>query len=341
MSKKTVKKVLLIGLGSIGKKHIQILKTIKPSVKVYRLLRNSSQKKRFPGIDENIYSLDEALNKDLDMAIISSPSSEHLKYVLPLAHSGVNLLIEKPLSNSLKKIDLIKDIKNKFSIKILTGYNLRFLKSLNFFKRKIQSGYIGKINSLESKVGQNLISWRKNQDYKKTVSAIESLGGGVLLELSHEIDYLNWIFGKLDWVSAHVEKSSDMEIKVEDTVNAILRFKKNQLNPKGFSGFLKMDMFRDDHTRTCRVDGSKKTIMWDGKKNKVKEFSIKENRWKVIYEDKCSKDSSYINQLRYFINCIEDDKSIHHRLEDSIEVLKIIDSIRLSSKEKKAINLSL
>ena len=331
MDKKKVKKVLLIGLGSIGKKHARILKQIKPNIEIHRLMRKKSLLPTHPDIDSNIYSLDDALRLSPDMAIISNPSSAHIASATPLAKHGINLLIEKPISNSINELDSFKALIKKTKIKVLVGYNLRFSRSLNFFKEKIQSGYLGRIIFLESSVGQNLKTWRNNHDYEKNVTAHKKLGGGVLLELSHEIDYLNWIFGRIKWVSSFIEKASDLKINVEDSVNSILRFEKNSFNSREFTGYLKMDMYRDYHTRFCRVDGTKSSIMWDGIKNQVKEFSKKEKKWKIIYKDNSSKDSTYIKQLKYFINSIESNSNIFQSIEDSIEDLRIIDSIKRSS----------
>ena len=95
------------------------------------------------------------------------------------------------------------------------GYNLRFLSSLQKFKSILDDKIIGDVWSVRSEVGQFLPSWRPNSDYRKGVSAQYALGGGVLLELSHDIDYLRWIFGEVAWVQAVLAQQSDLEIDVE------------------------------------------------------------------------------------------------------------------------------
>ena len=82
----------------------------------------------------------------------------------------------------------------------MTAYNLRFLPSLQAYRERIQFGVIGKVLSVRCEIGQYLPSWRPGSDYRQAVSASRALGGGALLELSHEIDYLRWIFGEVAWV---------------------------------------------------------------------------------------------------------------------------------------------
>ena len=110
-------------------------------------------------------------------------------------------------------------------IALMTAYNLRFQPSLQEFRKQIKQQRIGKILSVRVEVGQYLPNWRPESDYRKGVSAQKKLGGGVLLELSHEIDYISWIFGDYKWVKAHISKQSNLEIDVEDTAYLLLGFK--------------------------------------------------------------------------------------------------------------------
>ena len=111
---------------------------------------------------------------------------------------------------------------------LMVGYNLRYMKSLIKFREILSKKKIGKILSVRSEVGSYLPSWRKDTDYKKSVSAKKKLGGGVLLELSHDIDYLFWLFGKVEWVSATIYKQSNLKIDTEDTAIITLGFLNNK-----------------------------------------------------------------------------------------------------------------
>ena len=130
-----------------------------------------------------------------------------------------------------EKLELITKKRNNCS----NDYNLRYNRSLNFFKNSFQTGILGDLHSVRCEVGHYLPYWRTNTDYRKSVSAQKILGGGVLLELSHEIDYLIWIFGSISKVNAFLTRHSSLEIDVEDTAYLRLELSNtHQHNPSQF-----------------------------------------------------------------------------------------------------------
>ena len=165
----------------------------------------------------------------------------------------------------------------------MTGYNFRFLPSLIEFRKQLQAKKIGDIYLVRSEVGQYLPSWRPESDYKNGVSANKSLGGGVLLELSHEIDYLRWIFGPVNWVFSHISKKSDLDIDVEDSVDVIMGFKGFDLSEGEATVSLTMDFLRHDISRKCMVIGEKGTLLWDGVLGKVDYFAQDGTEWDTIF----------------------------------------------------------
>ena len=159
------KKILIIGYGAIAIRHYKNIKKIIPKSEIV-LLRKSKKK------DNKIKSfnnLKDAINFKPIITLICSPASTHLKYAKIFGNLNSNIFIEKPISNNLKQThNFVNYIKKK--ITILTGYNLRFNNSLNYFKNLISKKVLGKIMSVNSEVGQYLPSWRK-KNYKDSVSA--------------------------------------------------------------------------------------------------------------------------------------------------------------------------
>ena len=164
--------------------------------------------------------------------------------------------------------------------------------------------------SIRAEVGQYLPNWRKDVDYKQTVSAKKSLGGGVLLELSHEIDYLSWLFGRPLWVNADVRAVSNLEIDVEDQVMMILGFKPS---PEGgeISASVNLDFIRQDVTRTCTLIGDQGSIKWDGVAGIVYIYDVEQQQWIEHFSDENSGVNSYQNEWEHFTDCI---KGIAHPL---------------------------
>ncbi len=207
------KKILIIGYGSIGKKHANIIKNY---FKNYHLYILTSQK-----ITNlvNIKSLENIKNINPDFVIISSETHKHYKHLSFLEKNFKNkkILVEKPLFD--KKINF-KIKKNK----VFIAYNLRFHPILNFLKKEIRNKVIWSTNI---NCSSYLPNWRLNRDYRKTYSASKKKGGGVVLDLSHEIDYLIWLFGDIKKFSKNMNKISNLKINSEDYLSILGKTDRN------------------------------------------------------------------------------------------------------------------
>ena len=218
----------------------------------------------------------------------------------------------------------------------MVGYNLRFSKSLKFFREKILSLSIGKLLSIRAEVGQHLDYWRPHTKYTDGVSAQKKLGGGVLLELSHELDYLSWIFGPIYWVFGYLTKQSDLDIDVEDITHCILGFQDKNTNHDLVAN-LSMDFIRQDSVRQCYVVGELGTLRWDGINHSVELYSKNQKQWDILYKDQEDRNFSYKEELNHFLECITNDNLPLISAESAFDTLKTIDSIRKSANQRKVI----
>ena len=187
----TIKTVLVVGLGSIGRRHINIIKKNFPEKNIVVLRHEKCNKTDIDklGLYKCVTSIDKAIATNPQAAIIANPATMHIEIAQKLANYGINLLIEKPISNSSEGIQALIDICHKKKCILMTAYNLRFSPSLLEFKKQLQAKKIGNIYSVRSEIGQYLPSWRPDSDYKDSVSANKSLGGGVLLETDERIEH--------------------------------------------------------------------------------------------------------------------------------------------------------
>ena len=163
----------------------------------------------------------------------------------------------------------------------MIGYNLRFFSSLKYFRQLILDNYAGKVLLVHAEYGRYLPSWRPNQNYKSSVSARRDLGGGVLLELSHELDYLRWIFGEISWLKATTNIQSNLVLDVEDSANMFFGFKPS-LGGGQLIGTLSIDFIRHDPTRKCIAIGEKGTLCWDGLLEQVAFYGEGSSGWKIL-----------------------------------------------------------
>lgn len=322
--------LLIVGLGSIGKRHARLAREIVPGIQVVALRHRNSQDIAEPNVDYCVTSLDEALQFRPQAAVIASPSSRHMDVALPLARAGVHLLVEKPISSTAEGVLELIETCQIHGVRLMTGYNMRFQLALQRFRELLLEERVGRVFSVRAEVGQFLPSWRPGTDYRQNVSAKAELGGGVLLELSHEIDYLRWLFGEVEWVSATLRKQSSLEIDVEDTAHLILGFA-HDVGETPVVASLNMDFVRHDTTRSCTVIGEAGTLRWNAIAGVVEIFEQGEADWKILFSHKRQRDDSYLAEWRHFLSCVAGVEPPMISGNDGLAVLRIIEAARRSS----------
>jgi len=276
-------------------------------------------------------NLEQAVNFAPQVAVIANPASLHVSVAHPLAEAGVHLLIEKPLSASSDGVLQFLRICKARGVTLLLGYNLRFLPSLLRFHDLVKQGLIGRVLSVRCEVGQFLPAWRPGTDYRKGASSQRALGGGALLELSHELDYLRWIFGEIDSVKATLSRQSDFEIDVEDTAHLILHFAPSADGHR-LLGTLNIDFVRHDTTRTCVAIGDKGSLRWNGLSGIVDSFKANGNTWNELFRYQHMRDESYLAEWRHFLDCVKEQKSPMITGEDGLRILNIVDAARQATE---------
>lgn len=325
-----LERLLIVGLGSIGTRHARLVRELVPGLKIVVLRHRNCRDMNEPGIDYCVTSLDEALRFRPQAAVIANPARLHLNAALPLANAGVHLLVEKPISSTTQGVSELIDVCKAQGITLMTGYNLRFLPSLQRFRELLEEKRVGRVLSVRAEIGQFLPSWRPDSDYRQSVSAKAALGGGVLLELSHEIDYLRWLLGEVEWVSAIQRKQSGLEIDVEDTAHLVLGFA-HEAGAVPVIATLNMDFIRHDTTRTCTVIGVAGSLRWNALVGTVDIFEQGGNAWQTLFAHKYQMDDTYLAEWRHFLSCISDGGAPLVSGEDGLAVLQIIKASRESS----------
>lgn len=298
------KKILIIGNGSSGKKHLIALNTINKKFNIQHV----SSRKFKSTFGNNFFKL---IKFDPDYFVIASPSSHHYKFISIIERFFKKkiILIEKPLFN--KKHKPLTKIKNNYYI----GYNLRYHPVLRFIKNYIKNKkiYFAQVDCLTY-----LPDWRKG-DYRKTVSARKKLGGGVKLELSHEIDYLHWIFGDLNILYSYNKKISNLDIDCDDFLSLNAQTKKNifiNLNLNFFSKIL---------SRKILINGENFSLLGDLIKNKI---VLIENKKKKNYKfKKFNILKSYIEEHK---DLIKKNYTISCSYKEAIKIQNTLDQIKVT-----------
>ena len=311
---------IVFGTGSIGKRLIRNLRAIlgdRIDIIAYKTTDRDAD------ILENelganlFYDLDEAFAQKPDFAIISNPTSMHIEYAIKAAEHCCDLFIEKPVSDSMKDIEKLEKIVKKKKLITFVAYCLRFSEPFMEVKRILDSKRLGKVISAEVHVGANLAERHNDWDYRRSYSARKELGGGVLLDLSHEIDYARWFFGELELKKASVSKESDFEMDVEDTADL------KTTSEQGAEINIHIDWVESPARRYCRIICKKGEISWDKDSNKVI-VRQKQGRKQEIDNSKEDYDDKFRNELGHFIDCIKKRKQTMIPLEDGIKTLQLV-----------------
>lgn len=310
-------KILLVGCGSIGKRHLQNLNRLNEVKNIYVYSKvngclDTLKDKRKVAL---VRSLD---NVQADLAIIANETYKHVDTAITLAKKGINLFIEKPLSHCLSaKLNLLRKIIGKNKIKLCVGYNLRFLGAIKFIKTKLSKRILGDIYFVKIEVGQYLPSWRIGRDYRVSYSASKKRGGGVALDLSHEIDYMRYLFGDPRSWQVVKAKVSNLKIDSEDIVEGIYLFDNFVCN-------VHMDYLQKNKKRIIRIEGSKGTLTCDLINKRIE---IEVNGRKKVFADKKLFDieKTYVDEILSLIKSVKQNREPEITLEDGVRVLELIE----------------
>ncbi len=295
-------KVCIIGYGSIGERHANILFKFKEVGKIY-IITNRSISNKFIKI-KKVSDLDDKI----DYVIISNKTLQHYKTLTQLEKKIKNkkILVEKPIFSKFRKISS----KNK----IFVGYNMRFNPIIKKLKAIVKNKNIWSINLICSSF---LPYWRKNRDYKKVYSSNKKEGGGVLLDLSHEIDYLQWIFGKIKIKDKIVSKISNLKISAEDYLSLIGTIGNNiKLN-------LEMSYLSRYPIRRIQIEGNNLSIEVDLIKKII--LSNNNNKQIKIFSKNFDRNFSYKEMHKAIINNKVSDLC---NLSQGLKTLKLIDRLK-------------
>lgn len=270
-------KIVLIGPGSIGLRHLRNLLYL-GYTQLAVVGRSGSLPAQFSYLP--VYSsLNDALaSSSFDAAIVCTPTSFHIQPVKALLQAKIsNIYIEKPVSHSFNGIDELLTLSQQYPNNIVVGYDLHFDPGLKKVKELLDANAIGKVVSVNAQVGQYLPDWRPKEDYRQGMSARKKTGGGVMLDLVHEFDYVLWLTGPVKTVACQYASSGALEIETEDVSDVLLRFK------HGATGSIHLDYLQRKLVRNCVVTGHHGAIYWNLAESCV--------RW--INEDQTDEEFSY------------------------------------------------
>ncbi len=321
--------ILIIGAGSAGKRHAQNLSSLGCEISAF-----DPREDRLKEITEKIGCIKtdtdlERLRSEhtFDGAVIASPPIFHIAQAQELAKKGTPVLMEKPLSAHLVDAELLKDINTR----ILLGYTYRWWKPLIDVKAQLDEHDIGTVRHVRMVMSAHLADWHPWENYKDFFMAKKEMGGGALLDESHFIDLMIWMFGMPKYIFANVETIGNLEINSDDSVDLIARY------ANGTRVNMHLDLLGRPHEKYIHIVGDGGSIRWSFEPNEV-----------VVHKAGIAEMQTYTSERNdmfkevaaEFIEMIEHNKHPSCTIADGMRVLEVVEAARKSSQEHKEIILT-
>ncbi|MCY7422946.1 MAG: Gfo/Idh/MocA family oxidoreductase [Chitinophagaceae bacterium] len=324
-------KILLIGFGSIGKRHLGNL-FLSGYKDIDVVTRNALLPEPYEEL--KLYSsLQNALaNSTYDTAIICTPTAQHTTAILQLLQAQVyRIYIEKPVSHSLADLELALSLSASYPNKIVVGFDLHFDLGLQKVRELLFEQTIGKIISINAQVGQYLPDWRPAEDYRQGMSAKRETGGGVMLDLVHEFDYVTWLAGPVKTIAALYKNSGSLQIETEDIAEVLLQFE------SGAIGTIHLDYLQPALVRNCLINGAEGTIKWNLAENTVEWGNHEKEFFSYSYAG-FERNERFVQIMKSFLQDEADERLTN--IQDGIESLKLVVAAKQSCDTQQFVSIS-
>ena len=318
---------LIVGCGSIGKRHIRNLISIGIN-RIYAVDLREDRLDEIKGLDGVIplNTLTDVPFGSLTSGFICTPPASHIKLAdILLQEQCPRIFIEKPLShNYIEAKSLIPTVMNSKSI-VAVGCNYRFHPAIQLAKKTLNKETIGKVFNFRSEFGQYLPDWHPWEDYAETYSAIADMGGGIALDRIHELDYIRYLLGDFVVKYSKVSRIGDLNINTEDNVDVVFE----TLN--GVLGTLHLDYLRRDYKAGFNVVGEFGTISGDvGKNGYFSLYNAKTDSRETISFDteKYDLNRMYKDEIKAFFEIKNGEYGLMQNFEESLELISMVEKIK-------------
>lgn len=331
-------KILLIGCGSIGARHARCL----ANMDEIDLLLYDSDSDRSRALQEElgrpvIVDLEDGLARLPDAALICTPTHLHIELATQALQAGAHLFIEKPISHTLDGIDeLVADATASGRV-ILVGCNMRFHRPITAIKRWLDAGAIGSPLFGQFHYGNYLPNWRPQQHYRASYSAHAELGGGIILDAVHEIDYARWFLGEPEMVSAMSGRVSDLDIDTEDVAEISMHF------ASGAMASFHLDYLRPVRGRSSELVGDGGLIVWQARGKYPEQSLLELYSMSGELQEKLSFATDlgemYFDEMQHFLRCLKGEDSPALDGQEAKRVLEIALEAKHAALNGRAIRL--
>ncbi len=294
-------RILISGLGSIGRRHLANLEFLGYTEIAFHRSGNPTIKDPLPDFPSY---------RDLDLAIaefkptaifVCGPSHTHIEVAQKAVAAKIHVFIEKPLGHSLDGVAELERLAAMNNLAIMVGYMMRFHPLLLRIKEIINENRIGSLIHLRSQWGEYLPDWHPWEDYRGSYAAKRSMGGGPALTLSHEIDLALWFIGKPSSVLGLSNNSSALELDAEHGIDILIK------STTGKTANLHLDFYQRPPARTSEFVGTEGRISLDYYASRVEIFKPDQSEPVEVIDisESFERNNMFIKEVEHFLECID------------------------------------
>jgi predicted dehydrogenase len=322
-------KIAVVGLGSIGRRHLGNLRAIGvEALQAYDAMETQREAAAAQFPYARVTATLEAALDGIAGAVVCTPPASHLDIARVAVARGAHLMIEKPLAGSSEGLEELLRSCDAHGLRLLTAYNWRYWPPMLFIEQLLAEKRIGSVRVGRTEYAYHLSTRYPGQDYRCFYMADIKQGGGCLLDESHAIDYMRWLLGDIVEVSAVVDRVSSLQIATDDLADLTVRF------ASGAVGNIHMNLFAWNVHSHLEIMGEEGVIQWRRFENEIRVFDPKAGRWE-IYPFTCQLNDMYVEEARHFLACIRGEASPRCDGWDGLKTMRVIDAARRASAERR------
>lgn len=333
-------KIAVVGIGSIGRRHLRNLRAVVESPEILAVDPSPEAREwaRANGADETFETLEAALNSRPAAAVVCTPTGRHADDLAACVERGVHVYVEKPIADQLTP-ELVRTLADatEARCRVVVGANLRYMPGAVEMTRLAADGRLGRLVGIYAHAGAYLPGWKPNRelrDYRRSYSA--TVGeGGAMLDYAHEFDLLRWWGGETRSISALARRASDLEIASEDIADVLLEFQ------SGVFGTLHVDYLERSNRRFVQLLFTEGRAVWDIPTQRLEIVKASGRSSVLVDEPGYDIDDCYREALRDFLRAVESPEASRcvQTGWDGAEALAIIDAARTSAVDRRWVDL--
>ncbi len=320
---------MVAGAGSIGRRHLANLRKLglnrlaacDPDPERLGYVTSEFQAECFPTIETALENLQP------DIALVCTPPVCHVAQALQALRAGADVFIEKPLSDRTDGVEALRNEASRRGAIVQVGYNLRFHPGIQMLKQLMEEGVAGRILWARVETAQYLPDWRPWQDYRQSYTARRELGGGIILDASHEIDYILWLLGRPCELTCMAGQVSGLDVNVEDCATILMRLQ------SGAQADIHVDFVQRTPSRSCVLAGDRARLEWDHAQNEVR--ILRPGGACEVRTYEFENNQMYLAELDFFLSCVQNRVTANQSLGESELTLKVALAALTSASERK------